>query len=109
MEKEWLDYRSSDGNMYFSFCFCNEGVFKGWKIQILDPIDYKGRNTGGHATHRLFHDNDDYDCICWEGKIRSLEEAKSVASLWGDITSLYIRGMGSFDTIAGKLVKGQKL
>ena len=97
------DYRSADGRMYFSFCFCREGLSKGWKIKILDPIDYEGRDTGGHATHRLFFN--DCTCICWAGKISTFEEAKSIASLWADITSLYIRGHGSFDSIASKLMK----
>ena len=104
MRKEWLDYRSSDGNMYFSFCFCRVGPFKGWKIQIVEPIDYQGRDTSGHATHRLFYDND-YDCICWDGRISTLEKAKAIASLWADTTSLYISGEESFDAIAARLMK----
>jgi len=104
LRKEWLDYRYSDGNMYFSFCFCDVSLIKGWKIQIVEPVDYQSRDTSGHATHRLFYDND-YDCICWEGRISSLEKAKAVARIWADATSMYISGEGTFDTIAAQLMK----
>ena len=104
MRYEYRDYRTSDGSMYIGFGFCNLGFLKGWRIYIIEDIDYEGRDISYHATHRLYYDGDEYACICWEGKLRSFEEAKAVASLWADCTSLYIQGKGSFDAIAKRLI-----
>jgi hypothetical protein len=86
----------------FVFWYCGERI--GWRIYIINPINYKGRKTSWHATHRLHYPWDTYPCICWKGKIATLEQAKTVASLWTDATSLYIQFGGSFDEIARKLI-----
>ena len=72
-------------------------------IYIISQIDYQGRNCSSHAAHWL-HDNDDsYPYICWAGNIETLEQAKSVASLWAECTARYIRSRQSFDDIADQL------
>ena len=104
MRYEIKDYRASDGSMLIEFGFCNLGLLKGWRIYIHEDIDYEGKNTSGHATHRLHYKGDTHSCICWKGKIRNIDEAKAIAKLWADCTSLYIKGEGDFDTIARRLM-----
>lgn len=105
MVYERRDYRTSDGSMDIDFfiLYCNEEI--GWRIYIISDINYKGRNESGHATHRSHYDDDTYQCVCWLGKLSTLEEAKAVAALWGDCTAGYIKGGGSFDAIAKRLMK----
>ena len=105
MRYELLDYRTSDGSMYISFSFCNLGLIKGWRIYILEDIDYEGHDTSSHATHRLQDSGETSHYICWDRRISSFEKAKTIAALWGDCTSRYIKGEGSFDAIATQIHK----
>ena len=105
MRYECLDYRTSDGSMYIEFGFCKLGLLSGWKIYILEDIDYEAQNSSYHATHRIRYSDDVRECICWTSKIRTFEDAKAIAKLWGDTTARYVKGEGSFDTIADRLIK----
>ena len=101
MERDYirLDYWTSDRSLVVDFVFWDRGA-RGWRIYIISQIDYQGRNCSSHAAHWL-HDNDDsYPYICWAGNIETLEQAKSVASLWAECTARYIRSRQSFDDIA---------
>lgn len=105
MVYERLDYRTSDGSLVIDFfiLYCDDEI--GWRIYIISDIDYKRQNTNGHATHRNHFDGDTYKSICWQGRLNTIEEAKAVAALWGDCTAKYIKGGGSFDSIAARLMK----
>jgi len=89
--------------MCFDFVFMDCGEAIGWRIYIINNIDYKGRSTSAHATHRLHASGETYKYICWAGRIATLEQAKTIASLWADATTLYIRTGESFDKIAKRL------
>jgi len=89
--------------MRFDFVFMDCGSSIGWRIYIISNIDYKGRNTSFHSTHRLHTAGETYHYICWAGRISTLAQAKAVASLWADATTLYIRGNDNFDDIVKRL------
>ena len=93
-------YRSLDGSMCFAFEF-EDHAPDGWVISILSDIDYGSLPQDLHSTHR--GERDGGYTICWDGYLASLEEAKTIASLWADTTALYIKGLGDFDTIANIL------
>ena len=97
------NYRTSDGSMTVDFLFYNLGLLKGWRIYIISNIDYGDKNISGHATHRNHFPEDTYPSICWNKRISTLEKARAVASVWADVTALYIKGRGSFDAIARQL------
>lgn len=105
MVYERLDYRTSDGSLVIDFfiLYCDDET--GWRIYIISDISYKGQNTDGHATHRNHYAGDTYPSVCWQGRLSTIEEAKAVAALWGDCTAQYIKGKGSFDQIAKRLMK----
>jgi hypothetical protein len=101
-------YQTRAPVMIMDFVFMEIGGEHGWRIYIINKIDYQGRETDGHSTHRNHFEGDTYPCICWRGRIGSLDEAKAIASLWADTTTVYIslgrRGKG-FDEIAAELMK----
>jgi hypothetical protein len=100
-----LSYVTYDRSLEVDFVFWDCGAALGWRVYIITPINYGIRNTSGHATHRLHYRGDTYPCICWAGRIATLEQAKAVASLWTDATALYIRHGGSFDRFLSGLLK----
>ena len=107
MNSERMYYRTSDDLMTMDFYFMDCGGSTGWQIYIINDIDYKGRDTSSHATHRNHFTGDTYKSICWNSRINTLDEAKAIASLWADTTSRYImlgkNGIG-FDEIVKKLL-----
>ena len=93
--------------MYFDFVFWHLGFRKGWRIYIINinDADYGIRDTSGHATHRNHLSGDTYKSICWSRKIPTLKDAKNIARIWADTTSIYIQYGGNFDTIAQDLLR----
>lgn len=104
MERDYvrLDYWTSDRSLVVDFIFWDLGA-RGWRIYIISNIDYQGRDCSSHAAHWLHDTGDSYPYICWAGNIETLEQAKSVASLWVECTARYIRSRQSFDDIADQL------
>ena len=104
MERDYirLDYWTSDRSLVVDYGFWDLGG-RGWRIYIISHIDYRGRNCSSHAAHWLHDNGDSYPYICWAGNIETLEQAKSVASLWAECTARYIRSRQSFDDIADQL------
>ena len=100
-----IGYTTGDRSLTMDFVFMDCGSSIGWRIYIINNVDYKGRNTSFHATHRLQAAGETYMYICWAGKITTLQQAKAVASLWSDATALYIRNGGSFDEIVRRLLQ----
>jgi hypothetical protein len=97
-------YRTSDGSMTIDFVFMDCGPEIGWRAYIIDGIDYGGRNTSGHATHRNHFRGDTYPCVCWSDRVDTFEEMKTIVALWGDVTARYTAGNESFDEIAKRLL-----
>ena len=104
MERDYirLDYWTSDRSLTVDFVFWDLGD-RGWRIYIISSIDYRGLDCSSHAAHWLHDPGDSYPYICWAGDIETLEQAKSVASLWAECTAKYIRSHKSFDDIANRL------
>lgn len=108
MEYKRIYYITTYAKMTMDFVFMDCGEDIGWRVYIINDIDYKNRNTGGHATHRNHFEGDTYPCICWSAKINTFDEAKAIASLWADTTDLYVRSAGGFDEIAESILNGFK-
>jgi len=104
---ERLQYRSSDDSLTFDFVFWHLSQDEGWRIYIINRIDYGSHAYGSHSAHWLHDNGDTYPYICWAGKINTLEQAKAVASLWADTTALYVKPQEhrNFDQIAENLKK----
>lgn len=103
MNHERMYYRTSDGSMIMDFVFMDCGPYIGRRAYIIGDIDYGGRDTSGHATHRNLFEGDTYPCVCWSGRANTLEEIKAIAALWSDATALYVKNGGSFDGIVKQL------
>ena len=98
-----LDYLTSDRSIRFDFVFMDCGSQIGWRVYIINNIDYRGRNTSAHSTHRLHASGETYKYICWNSRISTLEAAKNIASVWADTTAIYIKTGESFDSIVRRL------
>lgn len=59
-----------------------------WKAYIDGDIDYRGRDTSFHATHRLGDGNRKY--ICWDRPVTSLNDMIEISKMWADATAKYI-------------------
>lgn len=106
MEQQFirLEYLSCDGRMLFDFLFCYYPDLGTWRIYIINRIRYGFRlRKDYHATHRLHDAGEDYDYICWGGTISTFEQAKAVASLWADSTSIMLNTGRPFDEVCREL------
>ena len=88
---ERLQYRSSDDSLTFDFVFWHLSKEEGWRIYIINGVNYGSHDCSSHAAHWLHDYSDTYPYICWAGKIETYNQAKAVASLWADATALYVR------------------
>lgn len=81
-------YRTSDGACDYAFSFeeLRDGT---WRAYIEQQPSYQGCPTDAHSTHRLSDTGRKY--VCWTQPLRSLADAKQVASAWADNTQEYIR------------------
>ena len=95
METRVLNYRTKDGQTDYRFSF-EEQRDSTWRAYIVRQPSYQGRSEGAHITHRLSDEGRKY--VCWDSPLRSLSQAKSVASLWADLTQRYIRTGASFES-----------
>ena len=98
------DYTTPDGALHVEFLYVDGGPSFGWRIYVLNEIDYKGRDTSPLATRLVYEDDEDYPYIFWRDPIATLDEAIMHSSFWADITSRYIKSGGDFDEIAMELV-----
>jgi hypothetical protein len=81
-------YRTKDGLRDFHFSF-EQQADGSWRAFIVGDIQYGGRPDDCHSTHRLTDGGRHY--VCWTRPLRTEQEARDVAALWGDKTQRYIR------------------
>lgn len=86
-ETTW--YRTSDGQHDIKFWFKNCSP-NGWRAYIMSNINYGGRASDAHSTHRLFDSSLNLHYICWDCSIPTKAECKAVAGQWSDLTTRYI-------------------
>jgi hypothetical protein len=86
-ETAW--YRTSDGQHDIKFWFKNCSP-NGWRAYIMSNIDYGGRASDAHSSHRLYDSTLGLHYICWDRKILTKAQCKTVASQWSDLTINYI-------------------
>lgn len=108
MDYKRIYYITTYAKMKMDFVFMDCGEEIGWRVYIINDINYNGKDAGCHATHRNHFQGDTYHCVCWSDRINTFEEAKSIASLWADATDLYTRFPDSFDFIAESILNGWK-
>lgn len=117
-------YRTSDRLLDIEFLFVDMGDAVGWRAYILTDINYKMfsslRSDSIGTVHRLTETNKEMirkinnfirmsretnetmntiQYICWNKAIHSLDDMKTIAKTWSEITAYYIRNGGSFKTI----------
>lgn len=83
-------YRTKDGMADYQFLFVNMDDGSGWRAYIESQPSYRGRDAGGHQTHRLT-DSGGRRYVCWKGVVQTLDGMKQIAALWADCTQEYIR------------------
>ena len=80
-------YTTTRGRTYeFDFKRLTDGSIR---IDIIRQPDYRGRDSGCHATHRLNVDSG-HPYICWTKPLSSVQEASKVAAGWAARTDVYI-------------------
>ena len=81
-------YRTKSGAHQYTFRFQEQqnGI---WTAYIASQPDYCGRPDDAHSTHRLSDSGGRY--VCWTKPLRTLREAKLVATTWCEKTEQYIR------------------
>ena len=86
---ETIWYRTADGRHDIKFWF-KHCPPNGWRAYIMSDINYGVRDTGAHATHRLFDSALNLQYICWNTAIQTKAQCKTVAAQWSDLTIKYI-------------------
>jgi hypothetical protein len=86
-------YRTKDGQADYKFSFEKESS-SNWRAYILSQPSYRGRAEDADSTHRLTNKGRKY--ICWTDRLKTQEQAESVASVWADYTQDYIRTGNKF-------------
>lgn len=84
-------------NLHFEF---HEISKNNWRIYILSNINYGSRSDSSANAHWLYDTSHNCRYICWNNSLRSLADAKTVASVWSEVTAYYIRHGGNFSDIA---------
>jgi hypothetical protein len=90
-------YATEDGYMEVAFWYHRLGEGN-WRIYIFTDIDWNGRATGAHPTHRYYDDAQALHYICYDRTIPTKAEARDVSADWADLASRYIRTGTPFQT-----------
>ncbi|MDZ5455320.1 hypothetical protein [Azohydromonas lata] len=88
-------YRTKDGRADYAFSLERQADGE-VRAYITSQPNYAGRDNSGHATHRYTDLRDDRRYICWDGSLRTEDDAKKVAAAWADRTQEYIRSGKGF-------------
>jgi hypothetical protein len=86
---ETVWYRTADGQHDIKFWFKNCSP-NGWRAYIMSNINYGGRASDAHSTHRLYDSTLSLHYVCWDRPIPTKAECKAVISQWSDLTIRYI-------------------
>jgi len=87
-------YEYTSKNAGFNYVFDVNNDAGEWRAYITNgPTNYKGRDTGGHPTHRLVdkENNKMYVCTDPNNKPVNAEETLSWAVMWAEFTDDYIK------------------
>jgi len=76
---------SRDRTYEFDIKRLSDGSYRPY---IARQPGYGSRDTGCHATHRLYDGSKPY--VCWTSKLRTEREAMEVAKGWAVRTDVYI-------------------
>jgi len=94
-----LDYTTRDKTRVIQFGFTRSGPgAAGWRAYILSPINYRGRASDGHTSHRYHDDINKLYYVCWDPEPATFAEMKSIAAMWAELTHDYIRTGESIDS-----------
>jgi len=87
-----LTHTSQTGDTY-AFNIVRNAASGAYDVFIETDVNYRGRDSSGHATHRLASPNGQPLRICFkEGKEpRDLRMAVALSLAWSERTSRYIR------------------
>ncbi|MBQ9165853.1 MAG: hypothetical protein IJX71_02865 [Oscillospiraceae bacterium] len=116
MKQEFACYTTHDASLEVELLFLDLGPSEGWRAYILSDINYKRydphRSTACYDTHCLYDTSQsspdpdrDLCYICWTAPIRDLNQAKTLAAFWCEITARYIRSGGAFSDIQEQLLR----
>jgi len=99
-----FDYTTPDGALY-EFLYVDGGPSFGWRIYVLNDIDYGERDSSFEATRLVYEEDEEYPYIFYHDPIATLDEARTSASLWADATNIYIQdGGNSCDEVSRRLL-----
>ena len=88
-------YRTREGTATYSFSFEEEA--DAWLPVILDQPPYDGQPDGPEETHRGKADGDPRYHIVWPQPLRTLVEARTVASTWAEENEKHRKGLPAFE------------
>lgn len=124
MQYENNFYLTHDRSLDIEFLFLDRGATIGWRAYILTDINYRLHGFSSGTIHRLVETdanikemvrnfmretrtirnvNKPLYYICWSSTIRNLEDMRTVAKAWSEITAYYIKHGGTFPAIQKKL------
>jgi len=83
-----LAYTSSSKN-FFMFKYIQKNG--DWRAYILNPIDYKDRNSARSVTHRHFDSSLKLYYVCWTAPVKRLDDMVAISKKWAEATVEYIR------------------
>lgn len=118
-------YRTKDGSLRIRFLFIDCGAAEGWRAYIMSYINYRGHSSASAAVHTIReystnmknaldhyvrnyqpdYGGRNYYYLCRTEKVFSLEKMVSIASVWADITSYYVKNGGDYSDIQQKLAR----
>jgi len=86
----FLDYAANSPlqNKYFRFKYIYKG--NSWRAYILNNMDYGGRNSDAHSTHRLYDGSLNMHYVCWDRDVKHLDTMTSISKMWADATMAYV-------------------
>lgn len=87
-------YRTQDGKADYGFSIERQPA-GGYRVYIVSQPSYGTRDSDAHSSHR-YTAGDGRRYICWEGTLKTKQDASNVAALWADNTQRYIRSGRTF-------------
>jgi len=118
-------YRTKDGSLRIRFLFIDCGILEGWRAYIMSYVNYRGHSSASAVVHTIRersipminalnyyvrnyqpeYRGRNYYYLCRTEKVNSLNKMISIASVWADITSYYVKNGGDYAAIQQKLAR----